>query len=113
MVVMVQTEIVIAQHLDHTAIRHLAVGALLDHPLQFGFELAQPGDPGLDLTELTPGDPVRCRTGQFWLVGKAEQFPDGLQRKPEFTGMADESQPFQRLLAVKTLIARATFCLGQ
>jgi len=100
----------VAQHLDHSAIRDRALGALRDHPLKFSLQRRQPRDARLHGGKLFLCDDVRSGAGLVGPVGEAEQVADGLERKSEITRLADESKPVERLCPVEPLVPGAACC---
>jgi hypothetical protein len=83
----------VAQRLDYAAVGDGPLCALPDHPLQLGFQRRQLRDPGLHRSELLLRDDVGGCAGLVGLVGEAQKVADGVQRKPEFARVANESQP--------------------
>ena len=108
-----QTVLVVAQDLDDLAVRDRALGALRQHAFQFLLQGLKAHNAVLDRDKLARGDDISSSARHVGLVRKTEQFPDVVQRKAEFTGVADKGEPLLLLHAIEPLVARATLRLGQ
>ncbi len=54
----------VAQHLEHPALRHRAAGTGADHPFELAAQRLEPDDPVLDRAELAPRDGVDIGAGR-------------------------------------------------
>ena len=65
-----------------------------------------------DRLEVLAGDPVGLVAGPVGPVGEVEQAADLVQRKSEFTAVADEQEPVEMVLSISALAARRTDGMG-
>ena len=102
----------IGQRLDHAAIGDPRFAALLrlptaaDHAFQLAAQRLELRDLMLDAREMCGGDAIRAVAGLLRPRPQREQLADGIERKAELAGMADEGQAIAVHLAVDALIPR-------
>ena len=80
----------VAQHLEHTAIRSLSAAALMHHPLQFRAQRLKPGQSLLDLFELPTGDCIGLGARLARVIAEIEKFADRIQGKSKLPRVPDE-----------------------
>ena len=61
----------VAQYLEHTAIRSLSAAALMHHPLQFRPQRLEPRQSLLDLFELPTGYCIRLSAGLSRMIAES------------------------------------------
>ena len=80
----------VAQYLEHTAIRSLSAAALMHHPLQFRPQRLEPRQSLLDLFELPTGYSIRLRAGLSRMIAEIEELTDRVQRESQLPCVPDE-----------------------
>ncbi len=91
---------VIAQHLDHPAVRNLPAGALVKHPLQLCLQRTQAGDAGTGGGKLGIGDHIDGGARLIRPVRQAQQIANGFKRKTQLPRVSDESKPVEGGLGI-------------
>src|SRR6056297_174472 len=112
-VVVCQARGVIAQDLEHPAIRDGIASAFPQHALQFLAQRLQPGDPRLDLLELAVRNAINVGAGPARVVGQLQQLADRFQHETELARVPDEGEPIQIVVLVAALPAFGPPRLGQ
>ena len=73
----------------------------------------KPFEAALDIGQVRAGDPVGIVAGSLRIVREPQQIADGLDRKPQLAGVADEAQALQVVRAVGAVVARRAAGVGQ
>jgi hypothetical protein len=97
---------VIVKNLDHVAISDPTTLALPDHSSQLGLQGLQALDTPLNFNQLCTGNGIGGFARLIGLIGEAQQIPDGIQGKPQLSGMTDEYQSFDMGGFINPLIPR-------
>jgi hypothetical protein len=103
----------IAQNLNNPACLYSATGALRYHALKFLVQGVQPDKAVFHLRKLALCQGVNGLTTLVRVIRQGQQFPDIVQRKPQFARMADKIQAFTAGVIVYPLPAFIPFRLGE
>ena len=108
------TVIVVRQGGQDAAVGRRAAAAGRDHPRKLGAQGVKPVQLGLHRRKLVARDLVRGFAGRLiGARGEIEQPADGIERKAEFPGVADEIQTLQFRRAVHPMSAGGAHGPGQ
>lgn len=95
----------VSQHFNNSALSYLAMLALADHPAQLGLEGQQSFDLGLDIRQHIARNAIDAFAGLVGPVRQVEKFPNGVEGKAQFAGMANESEPPGMMFFIAPLAA--------
>lgn len=102
--VLMNTEVMISQNLDHAAFPDRAMRTLRHHLLQLAAQRRQLRDPPVHRLQLRLRDGVGSGAGLVRIVLQGQQVADRVEWKAKVAGMADEKQSCQGIARIEALV---------